>query len=59
MIIIWWTEQAQMLHLKYKQIHKHSKTHVWIRWTPPVSWKKFSYHTEHIGTCKLQKGDRV
>jgi hypothetical protein len=40
-------------------LHKHSEDHVWIRWTPPVSRNKFSYKTEHVGTCKLQKGDRA
>jgi hypothetical protein len=30
-IIIGLTEQAQMLHLKYKQIHKHSEDYMWIR----------------------------
>jgi hypothetical protein len=25
-----------------------------IRWTTPVSQKRFSYRTEHVGTCKLK-----
>jgi hypothetical protein len=40
-------------------MHKHSEEYVWIQLTPPIPQKKFSYQTEHAGTCKLQKGGRV
>jgi len=42
-----------VLCLKYKYINT-VKT-VWIRRTPPISQKKFSYPTENVGTCKLQR----
>jgi len=41
--------------MKGWNLHQRSEDYVWIWWIPPVFRKNFSYQTEHVGTCKLQR----
>ena len=59
-----WLDTARLFYIKNKLSKLNDKKKdviklYLIRWTTPVSRRRITYRTEHVGTTKLQKGDRV